>query len=123
VAIQNILLSLAHDPESYRSEFVLARRETYEQLLAGTTSVAEMSNRLVHMARFNLADDYYERLAARVANLTLRDIQRLFAHDLTASKQVFGAFGPRASAEKALHAAAARLAQGWHRDLARSRTR
>ena len=91
--VATILAEMRHDPESYRSAFVLARQKVVEALLLTATDSSAITERLVEVARFDLADDFYQRLVAEVARLTLSDFHPFVASELALEHQVFGAFG------------------------------
>ena len=103
-AIVEILDDMRRDPESYRGAFVLARQKVIESLLVNTTSTADVADYLVTLARFGLPDDYFDQVAASVAEMTLPGFHKFLARELDPATQVFGAFG---NAEPAKAAAAA----------------
>jgi predicted Zn-dependent peptidase len=104
-AIAQILADMRKDPESYRASFVLARQKVLESLLVTATDSNAIANRLVEMARFNLADDYYDTLVHKVAQLKLADFQVFVKGELTLDHEVFGAFGNKAAVDQVLGAA------------------
>ncbi len=105
-ALATILQELRRDPESYRSEFVLARQRVVEELVLADSDSSVMIERLVALARFGLPDDYYVSLASEVARLTLKDLHPFLATELAFTGQVFGAFGTEEAAKAVLAAAA-----------------
>jgi len=107
-ALLDVLAELRRDPETYRAAFVMARQKVMESLVIGSTSSAAMVERLAEMARFDLADDFYDHLAHDVANLTLADFHAFVVGELAASRQVFGAFGNKAPVDAAMRVAQSR---------------
>jgi predicted Zn-dependent peptidase len=111
-AVIAILTAMRADPETYRGEFVLARQSVLEGLLVSTGSASATADRLADLARFDLPDNFYDRVARDVAKLTLRDFHSFVATELRAEHQVFGAFGNAdavaATLEAARRAAASR---------------
>jgi predicted Zn-dependent peptidase len=103
--LQQILAELRGGPDAYRAEFVHARRKVVESLLAGSSDSAAIAQRLVQMARFDLAADFFDQLVRQIAALRLEDVDRLIRSELAADRQVFGAFGPRGAARAAIQAA------------------
>ena len=104
-AIAQVFADLRRDPESYRLAFVLARQKVIESLLGGATDSGAIADRLAWMARFHLADDFYDHLARDVAKLTLADMAPFVTAELAQTRQVFGAFGNAAAVDAALDAA------------------
>lgn len=100
-----ILDQLRRDPESYRAAFVLARQKVLEQLLVGGSGSLGIVERLEQAARFDLPDDFYDKVAQQVAALTLKDMPGFIAHELDANHQVFGAYGNSDAVMSALRAA------------------
>jgi zinc protease len=92
-ALLAILDTMRRDPESYRAAFVLARQKVLESLAVGDSDSAVVTSRLVMLARFGLADSFYDRVAQDVAKLTLPELHAFMIHELPAENQVFGAFG------------------------------
>ncbi|MEO8704103.1 MAG: insulinase family protein [Kofleriaceae bacterium] len=106
-AIITILGDMRANPESYRTAFVLARQKVLEGLLVDTTSSAGIVRQLSYLARFDIADDFYARVAQSVAGLTLATFHPFLAKELAASGQVFGAFGNADAVQEAIKAAKA----------------
>lgn len=104
-AVQRILAEMRADPRSYRAEFALARRKLVESLLASASDSSAITQRLTMLARFDLPDDYYDRLVAAIAAMRLEDVHALVVSELAPTAAVFGAFGPRPAAEATLAAA------------------
>ncbi|MEP6865967.1 MAG: insulinase family protein [Deltaproteobacteria bacterium] len=94
-ALLAILDEMRRDPESYRSEFVLARQKVLSGLAVGDNDSGVITSRLSMLARFGLADSFYDRVAQDVARLTLPELHNFFIHELPAANQVFGAFGDK----------------------------
>jgi zinc protease len=90
-----ILDEMHRNPESYRSDFVVARQKVVEILAVSENDSSAIAQRLVLLARFKLADTFYDRLAADVASMTLTEMHAFLLRELPASNQVFGAFGDR----------------------------
>jgi len=106
-AIIEILDGMRRDPESYRGAFVLARQKVLEALLVGSTSSAEVAERLVTLAQFGLDDDFYDDVASDVADMTLTELHTFLVRELAVTGQVFGAFGNLREARAATNAARA----------------
>ncbi len=104
-AVVGMLAEIRRDPESYRSEFVLARQKVLEELLASVADSRALADRLVAMARYDLPDNYFDALARAVARMTLGDLRLVIDAELAADHQVFGAFGNAADVDAALDAA------------------
>jgi predicted Zn-dependent peptidase len=104
-AVATLIAQLRRDPESYRSEFVLARQKVLEHLLAGVVDSREIADRLAWMARFHLSESFYDHVARDVAKLTLQQLHAFVATELPADHQVFGAFGNADAVDAALTAA------------------
>jgi predicted Zn-dependent peptidase len=99
------LAEIRANPESYRRAFVLARRKSLESLLASGTSSGTIADRLAFMARFDLPPEFFDVVAARIAQLTLDKFQAFVARELAVEHQVFGAFGNEDAAAAAADAA------------------
>ena len=106
-AIITILDDMRRDPESYRGAFVLARQKVLEALLVDSTSSADVAEHLVTLARFGLPDDYDDRVASEVAQMTLPRFHTFLVRELDPATQVFGAFGNAEPAQAAATAASA----------------
>ncbi len=100
-----ILADMRRDPESYRASFVLARQKVLDRLLAATTDSSAMASRFALQARFDLPDNFDDKVASEVAQLTLATFHPFVASDLALSAQVFGAFGNAGPVGAALEAA------------------
>lgn len=107
-AIEQILADIRANPESYRSEFVLAREKVLAGMLAGVADSGAIADRLAQLARFDLPDDFYDRLARDVAALTLSDLHAFAATELVRDHEVFGVFGNKAAVDAAAGAVTAR---------------
>ncbi len=103
--LQETINHLRQGPSGYRGDFVLSRRKRVDGLLAGASDSRSVASRLETMARFSLADDYYDRLIRTIANLTPIDVAEVVSLELSADRQITGAFGPTAAVEKFLDAA------------------
>lgn len=103
--VVTILDDLRATPESYRTAFVLARQRTLESMLVSSTSSSTVVAQLANLARFDLPDDFYDRMAREVAALTLTDFHRFLVRELAPDGQVFGAFGNEDAVEAAINAA------------------
>ncbi len=106
-AMMSILDELRRDPDVARAAFVLARQKVLESLLVTTTSTANLADRLATLARFDLPDDFFDRTADAVADLTWGSFRAFVATELVADHQVFGAFGNVNAARAAASAARA----------------
>ncbi len=106
-AITAILEHIRRSPESYRSDFVLARRRVVEGLLLAESDTSAMVDRLVERARFKLPDRFHDDLADQVAQLTLASFHEFVARELAIDRQVFGAFGNQDAVDQALSGARA----------------
>jgi predicted Zn-dependent peptidase len=104
-SVLQILAGMRASPEAYRGSFVLARQKVLERLLLGAHDSASVLSQLTYMARFDLEDSFFDRLARDVANLTLQDFHAFFVRELPANRQVFGAFGNVGAAKAAVAAA------------------
>jgi zinc protease len=107
-AVSAILDEVRADPESYRHAFVLARQKVIEELLVSTGDSGAIADRLTFLARFDLPDDFFDRLAQEVAATTLKDFHTFVTTELDDTGQVFGAFGNADAVEAALSAARGR---------------
>ncbi|HSD90140.1 MAG TPA: insulinase family protein [Kofleriaceae bacterium] len=105
-----LLDDMRRDPETYRAAFVLARHKVLESMLLSQTDSLTMVGRLVNIAKFTLAEDFYDRLPDKVSALTLSDFHAFLVKELPANAQVFGAFGNKSAVEAAVTAAKARPA-------------
>jgi zinc protease len=103
-ALVALLGQVRSDPESYRSAFVLARQKVLESLLMTATDSGAIADRLTLLARFDLPDDYFDRVAEQVAETTLKDFHTFVARELDETGQVFGAFGNTDAVDAAIAA-------------------
>ena len=106
-AIMTLLAQVRSDPESYRSAFVLARRKVLENLLMTAGDSGAIADRLTLLARFDLPDDFFDRIAEDVAATTLKDFHKFVGNELDGTGQVFGAFGNADAVDAAIGAAKA----------------
>ncbi|MBA3455421.1 MAG: insulinase family protein [Deltaproteobacteria bacterium] len=106
-AIIGILDQMRRDPETYRGAFVLARQKIIESLLVRSNSAIDVAESLVALARFGLADDYFDTVARTVAAMTLVEFHAFLGKELDVSTQVFGAFGNAEPVKAAVAAARA----------------
>ena len=96
-----LLDTMRKDPESYRGSFVQARQKVLESLLVSSTNSLTVAERLVTTAKFDLPDDFFDRLPGYVAQVTLADMHKFLVEELPAKGQVFGAFGTESAVEEA----------------------
>jgi zinc protease len=101
------LATIRDDRESIRTAFVLARQKVLEGLLVSTGDPAAVAERLVQLARFDLADDFYDGVARDVAAMTLTDFHTFVTTELGDEHRVFGAFGNADAVDAAIKAAQA----------------
>jgi predicted Zn-dependent peptidase len=107
-AVLDVLAELRKSSDSYRADFVLARQKVLEELVVASTSSSAMADRLAQMARFDLPDYFYERVAHDVANLTLADFDAFLKSELRPEHRVFGAFGNKPAVDAAIAVARGR---------------
>lgn len=105
----DLLDTMRKDPESYRGSFVLARQKVLERLLVSSTDSLTMAERLVTIAKFDLPEDFYDRLPNQVAAVTLADMNKFLVEELPATGQTVGVFGHESAVEAAAAVAGERL--------------
>jgi zinc protease len=104
-ALLQIVADMRASPDAYRGSFVLARQKVLEQLLLAANDSLSAAEQLSYMAQFDLDDDFFDKVAYDVSQLTLQDFHAFFLKELPPNRQVFGAFG-NVGASKAAVAAA-----------------
>jgi zinc protease len=110
-SLLTIVSNMRANPDAYRGSFVLARQKVLERLLVGANDSYAMAEQLSAMARFDLDDDFFDKVSYDVAQLTLSDFHAFFVKELPVGRQVFGAFG-NVGASKGAVAAAKQFVEG-----------
>jgi zinc protease len=90
---------------NFAADFVRARRQVVQQLLASALSSSSVADTLEFIASNQLPLDYQERLAERVAALRMDDVRRLIAAEMHDSTEVVIGYGQHSSVT-AMYAAA-----------------
>jgi predicted Zn-dependent peptidase len=102
-----ILAEMRASSDSFRTEFVHARRKVVEAMVGSGSDSGAVIERLTLMERFGLDRRFFSGLVGEVARLRIDDLHAFLLRELAVDRQVFGAFGPRAAAEEAVRAARA----------------
>ncbi len=103
--LRHMLDAMRASPDAYRAEFVLARRKLVEAMAGSAVDSAAVLERLVLIERFGLRANFFDQLLADIARIRIDELHRFLTSELAAERQVFGAYGPRGSAEAAVAAA------------------
>jgi hypothetical protein len=82
---------------AFAADFVRARRQVVQRLLADALSSSNVADELEYIASNQLPLDYFEQLSRRVAALRMDEVRALMAAELSASSEVVIASGQRAS--------------------------
>jgi zinc protease len=90
----------------FAADFVRARRQVVQRLLADALSSSSVANDLEFIASNQLPLDYFEHLTERVAGLRMDDVRRLILVELSPAGEVVIASGQRASMAAMYRAAA-----------------
>jgi predicted Zn-dependent peptidase len=105
--LQLALDELRGDPEVWKGDFVLARRQAVDELLVSVTSPSVVASQLSFVAAFDLPLDFREQLVEQLAAVRPADLQRIIEAELAADSEVIGLFGP----PQPVHALEAALAR------------
>jgi predicted Zn-dependent peptidase len=104
-AMREALQSLRDGDEGFDADFVLARRQVVQRLLADTADSASVARELAFIARHGLPADFYDDLAREVAALTPDDVHALIADELAPNRETIVCSGERETVENAFAAA------------------
>jgi len=91
--------------DDFEVSFARARRAVLRQLLTEQNDSGTLAGQLTFIARYNLPDDYFDKLIRQVAALSPAQVKQLIADELVPEREVVGFLGPTASAKKAFEAA------------------
>jgi zinc protease len=104
-ALRELMFDLHANARDMRGSFALARRGVIDDLVLDASSPQAIVARLAFIARFDLADDFYVRLAERVARVTVDEVAAVIDRELAPETGIYGVLGPRAAAIAGVEAA------------------
>jgi hypothetical protein len=84
-------------PESYRADFILARRKLVEELLTADNSADALADRLSFVTAYDLMDGFHDHLLRKLSNLRMPDLAGRIAAELKPGDAVWGVYGPPAA--------------------------
>ncbi len=90
------LVNALGSSDDLKIEFAAARRKVLRRLLAEAGDASSLANQLVFVARHELPDDFFTRLAERVASVSIEDVTTLIAEEVTVERARTLLIGPRA---------------------------
>jgi len=91
--------------EKFDEDFVKARRVALTQLVSIAGESAATAGQLSTIARYNLPNDYYEKLIKRVAALSPAQVKALIETELDPNKEIVVLLGGKAKVQKAFEGA------------------
>ncbi len=103
--VRAILEDMQSSPQSYRAEFIVARRKLVEESLVQEDTTSALAGRLSFIEGFGLSQGFYDELIAELARSTPASVHAVLKAELRVTAAVYGVLGPAeavAAARKAL---------------------